>query len=417
MPHRDLPLPPLADFFAPLDAMPVGAFVLDRDYAVRFWNRTMVHWTRVRPGDILGTDVRVRYPDFFDANATDRLATVFRGGPPAVFSAQLHGAVIPCTLPSGAPRLQHAVVTGLRRRDSFLALFSLQDVTDTHQRIQDYVRMRDQALAQRAAELERLTRRLMELDRMKSAFLSSIQHEMRTPLTAIIGFAKVVARKFGKHFQPLAKVDKDLARHAGQVAESLEIITEEGLRLTDRINDVLELTRLHDGNLQWSETPHRCLDLTEEAMAQSRRQPRAARVEMVVEAPPRMPDVRVDRLRFVRMVCHVLDNAVRFGADRVTLRWGVLEGGIYAGGPLEGGVELVIADDGPGIPEAERERVFQAFHQVAGDEGLVDKPEGHGLGLAVVRAVAMHYGGNATASAAPGGGAAIRLAFPASIKA
>ncbi len=408
MPDPDATQTAPAAFFEPLDAMPVGVFVLDRDYLVRFWNRTLVHWSRVRPGDILGTDVRQRYPAFFDENAASRLATVFRGGPPAVFSAQLHGHVIPCALPSGAPRLQHAVVTALRREGQFLALFSLQDVTDTHQRIQDYARMRDQALAQRAAELERLTRRLMELDRMKSAFLSSIQHEMRTPLTAIMGFAKVVNRKFSKYFMPLTIGHAELARHAGRMAESLDIITQEGHRLTDRINDVLELTRLQDGSLEWTETPQRPVDLVNEAVAQIRRQPRADRVAMDVDAPSGLPDIRVDRVRFVRMVGHVLDNAVRFEATRVELKWKPLP---------DGGLELAVADNGPGISEAELERVFQPFHQVTGDEGLVDKPAGHGLGLAVVRAVAGHYGGTAVAESAPGGGTVIKLAFPASIRA
>ena len=413
MPGHDATPPSHEDFFAPLDAMPVGVLVLDGGYLVRFWNRTLTHWTRMRPGDILGTDVRERYPDFFDENVTDRLATVFRGGPPAVFSAQLHGRVIPCSLPSGAPRLQHAVVTALRRDGHFLALFSIQDVTDTHQRIQDYVRMRDQALAQRAAELERLTRRLMELDRMKSAFLSSIQHEMRTPLTAIMGFSKVAARKFGKHFQPLVKERPDLDQQAEQLVESLDIITQEGHRLTDRINDVLELTRLHDGSLEWTETPQRPQALIDDAVALTRRDSRAEQVVMEVDVPAGLPDLRVDRTRFVRMIGHVLDNAVQFGASRVAVRASKPEDG----GPFEGGLELTVTDDGPGIPEVEQERVFQAFHQVTDGEGLVDKPAGHGLGLAVVKAVAGHYGGAVVAEPAPGGGTVIRLSFPASIKA
>ena len=402
-----------AAFFAPLDAMPVGVLVLDKDYLVRFWNRTLAHWTGVRPEDILGTDVRLRYPGFFDENAASRLATVFRGGPPAVFSAQLHGHVIPSALPSGAPRLQHAVATGLRFQGRCLALFSLQDVTATHQRIQDYARMRDQALAQRAAELERLTRRLMELDRMKSAFLSSIQHEMRTPLTAIIGFARVVSRKFDKHFSPLTRGNPDLGRQADQVSESLDIIGQESRRLNERIDDVLELTRLHDGSVSWAETPHRFPDLVAEAVIQARRQIRESALPIDVDVPSGLPDVRVDRIRFVRMIVHVLNNAVRFASSRATVRVRTLEGG----GAFRGGLELTVTDDGPGIPGDELERVFQPFHQVTDGDGLVDKPEGQGLGLAVVRAVAEHYGGQAVAEAAPGGGTLVRLTFPASIKA
>jgi PAS domain S-box-containing protein len=138
------------NLFHLLDFIPLGVLVLNEDYRILFWNRCLESWTGISVGDICGRDIREQYDRFALPMYTSRLESIFRGGPPAIFSAQLHQYLIPALLPTGEMRLQHTTVIAVRAPDgkSHYALCCLQDVTDVHQRIQNYVRMRDQALAE-----------------------------------------------------------------------------------------------------------------------------------------------------------------------------------------------------------------------------------------------------------------------------
>jgi diguanylate cyclase (GGDEF)-like protein/PAS domain S-box-containing protein len=136
------------DQYKILDFMPVGAVVLDRHYRVLCWNRCLECWTDAKKNEMLGRDLRELAPKLREAQYESRFQVVFEGGPPAIFSPQMHQNLIPCWLPNGEPRLQHTIVTALRAGDSeeFCALLTLQDASETQRRLQDYNRMRMEAL-------------------------------------------------------------------------------------------------------------------------------------------------------------------------------------------------------------------------------------------------------------------------------
>lgn len=131
-----------------LDFMPMGAMVLDRRYRVLCWNRCLECWTDVKKKEMLGRDLRELAPKLREPKYGSRFQVVFEGGPPAIFSPQMHQNLIPCWLPNGEPRLQHIIVTALRAGDSeeFYALLTLQDASEAQRRLQDYNRMRMEAL-------------------------------------------------------------------------------------------------------------------------------------------------------------------------------------------------------------------------------------------------------------------------------
>ena len=134
--------------FAALDYVPVGIFVLREDSSVLFWNACLEDWTGIARNTVLGTPIGSHFPHLNSPKYTDRLKTIFKGGPPAVFSSQLHKYLIPSPARNGQMSTHHTTVTPVRAPDgkSFYALFSIQDVTDLTSRVQDYRRMRDQAL-------------------------------------------------------------------------------------------------------------------------------------------------------------------------------------------------------------------------------------------------------------------------------
>ncbi|NJD57092.1 MAG: response regulator [Nitrospirae bacterium] len=136
--------------FSVLDQVPVGALLLKRDHTVLFWNSCLEDWTELPRTRIVGTDIREHFPHLAAAKFSDRLRDIFQGGPPTIFSAQIHGQLIPVRSWNGQLQIQQSTVTATPSLvdNGYYALLSIQDVTDLTQRIRDYRAMRDQALAE-----------------------------------------------------------------------------------------------------------------------------------------------------------------------------------------------------------------------------------------------------------------------------
>jgi diguanylate cyclase (GGDEF)-like protein/PAS domain S-box-containing protein len=153
--------------FGILDRVPEGVCILREDFQVVFWNRCLEQWTGIFSDEILGKDIGIYFPHLHQPKYIFRLQQIFSGGPPTIFSSQLHKSIIPCQLPDNRWRIQHTTVTPVPAMDSsvkekeknsdnathrdhqpssFYALFVIEDVTDLTQRIQDYRTMRDQGL-------------------------------------------------------------------------------------------------------------------------------------------------------------------------------------------------------------------------------------------------------------------------------
>ncbi len=134
--------------FGVLDRVPVGICVLRQDFSVVFWNSCLEDWTGIPRNSILGVNIGDHFPHLNTPRYNVRLRDIFAGGPPTIFSSQLHSHIIPSRLKNGNLRTQHMTVTPVRALDGegFYSLLATQDVTDLTCRIQDYRSMRDQAL-------------------------------------------------------------------------------------------------------------------------------------------------------------------------------------------------------------------------------------------------------------------------------
>jgi signal transduction histidine kinase/DNA-binding response OmpR family regulator len=259
-------------------------------------------------------------------------------------------------------------------------------------------------------EQERLNQHLRDLDRLKSGFLSSVSHELRTPLTSILGFAKLIRKDFVRHFQPQAQDDPKLARKAASMERNLGVIVDEGQRLTRLINDVLDLAKIESGRIQWRDRVVVPAAIVEQAhRAVSGEFALKPAVDLTVEVSPGLPAISADPDRLVQVMVNLLNNAIKFtDSGRVSLR--VVTDGPGPNAPLL----FCVADTGPGIPAAERERIFDHFHQVTKDDTLKDKPQGTGLGLSICRQIIDHYGGRLWVESEEGRGSSFFFTLPAS---
>lgn len=155
--------------FGILDRIPVGACVLRDDFIVLFWNSCLEDWTKIPKSEIVGQNLAQRFPHLSQPKYLRRLKQVFQGGPPTIFSSQLHKHLIPAPLPDGEFRIQHTTVTPVEclQGEGFYALLAIEDVTDLTRRIQDYRSMRDRALEEieeRKQAQEALHQKTIELE-------------------------------------------------------------------------------------------------------------------------------------------------------------------------------------------------------------------------------------------------------------
>jgi two-component system sensor histidine kinase KdpD len=221
-----------------------------------------------------------------------------------------------------------------------------------------------------------------ETERMRSSLLSSVSHDLRTPLTAIVGSAGALLEK-----ESLVKNPK--------TRELLENIQSEGERLSHLVQNLLEATRLESGSVRLAKEMTPFEEVVESTLGRLEKTSRGRRVN--VDIPENLPLVPIDATLIEQVMMNLLENAIRH-----TPR----EAEIDVSAAVDAGSLVVsVADRGPGLKQEELERVFEKFYHDPSSAGS-------GLGLAICRAVVKAHGGNISAANRKGGGAIFSFRLP-----
>ncbi|WP_019498629.1 HAMP domain-containing histidine kinase [Pseudanabaena sp. PCC 6802] len=244
--------------------------------------------------------------------------------------------------------------------------------------------------------------RLQKADRLKTDFLSNISHELRTPLVSILGFTKVIDKKFDDVIEPLREVeDKKVQKCIKQIKENLGIVRSESQRLTDIITNVLDITNLEAGKVAWNMQSLNLGELLTEIAAQYQPQFQNKELSLDVKIPPYLPKVTGDRDRILQVMSNLLSNALKF-----TQTGGVICR-LHQDGDL---VVFSVKDTGIGISKEDSSNVFEKFKQVG--DVLTGKPQGTGLGLPICKAIVTHHGGRIWFESTPGQGSTFVFTLP-----
>jgi two-component system sensor histidine kinase KdpD len=236
----------------------------------------------------------------------------------------------------------------------------------------------------RLAEEARHSALRVEREELRSGLLSSVSHDLRTPLAAITGA--------GTMLRDEAALDASLRR------ELVETVCDEAERLERLVSNLLEMTRLESGTVE----PRREWVPVDEVVgsALNRVERRLAGRSVRTALAPDLPLLSIDPVLVEQVLVNLLENAVKY-----TPPGSELEIRADRDGPS---VTFEVADRGPGIPPGDEERIFERFHRGTHGAGI----RGVGLGLPIARAIAQAHGGRLTAANRPGGGAAFRLTLP-----
>jgi signal transduction histidine kinase len=227
------------------------------------------------------------------------------------------------------------------------------------------------------------------LARMKSAFISNVSHEMKTPLALISMYAETL--ESGKISAP----DK--------TRDYYRTILRESRKLAHMVDNVLDFARLEAGRAQSRLERIDVGDLATEVVRNCEERLGLGGFKLTLEIEPELPPIVGDRSALSQALLNLLDNAVKYSAD--TKEIGI------AAWREDGSVVVEITDKGIGIDPSEQQRIFEQFYR-AGDP-LTQKVRGAGLGLALVRRIVAAHRGRVELRSTPGKGSAFSVVLPA----
>jgi signal transduction histidine kinase len=223
-----------------------------------------------------------------------------------------------------------------------------------------------------------------QLQRPRARFFAMINHELRNAIAGVYGWAEMLVRR--KEAAEVPRAAYEVLDSAGQAASL--------------INDLLDLSRLDEHRLKPNLQAVDPATVAGRAVSHVTPAAMARQVEIVVHLEtPKLPTCHTDALRVEQILGNVLNNAVRHAPERSTVRLRLLSDPEW--------IHFRIEDDGPGVPEAELERIFDIYVTKAGEEA-----RGLGLGLPLSRRLARLLSGDLFAEANPGGGGRFTLRLP-----
>jgi signal transduction histidine kinase/DNA-binding response OmpR family regulator len=229
----------------------------------------------------------------------------------------------------------------------------------------------------------------LEIDRMKSGFVSTVSHELRTPLTSIGGSLGLLA---GGAAGPLSS----------KAAKLIDIAKQNSDRLVRLINDILDLEKAESGKLELKLEEQPLVPIVEQAIELNRGYADSFGVAIKLEPQEDEIKVVVDHDRFIQVLTNLLSNAVKYSPKNSVVRVNVSANDRIA--------KVAVIDEGPGVPPEFEKRIFQKFSQA--DSSDTRAKGGTGLGLSIARTLMERFGGSVDFERGRGAGANFFLTLP-----
>jgi two-component system sensor histidine kinase KdpD len=222
----------------------------------------------------------------------------------------------------------------------------------------------------------------MESERLRNSLLSALSHDLRTPLTALVGLA-----------DSLTVSQPPLPRNQ---AETAAAIREESNRLSALVHNLLDMARLQAGEVKF----HLEWQHIEEVIGSALRATNLGRRKIITSVPHDLPLVQFDAVLIERVLCNLLENAAKYTPEDATVQ--------ISARVSDGDLEVSVADNGPGIPHGKEKEIFEKFMRGSAESAI----PGVGLGLTICRSIVEAHRGKIWAEQAHGGGARFVFTLP-----
>lgn len=239
-------------------------------------------------------------------------------------------------------------------------------------------------------EVHSLSQKLLSLDKIKDEFLANTSHELRTPLNGILGITEAMLRN-----------EEDTLNQ--QQRQNLSIIAENSRRLTNLVNDILDYSKMKNGDIRLNLKSIQIEGFIYTVVSVFQQLIKTMEYKIITDLPDTLPPVRADENRIVQILYNLIGNAAKF-TERGYIK--------ISAKRMEDMVEICVSDTGEGIPKDKLEDVFKSFEQV--DTSLTRRHGGTGLGLAITKRLVELQGGTIWVESILGEGSNFYFTVPVS---
>ena len=242
--------------------------------------------------------------------------------------------------------------------------------------------------AQLFREIEEKGKELEIASQHKSQFLANMSHELRTPLNAILGFTELI-------------LDKIYGEVPAKIQEVLERVEKNGRHLLSLINDVLDLSKIEAGRLSLSISEYSMKEIVQTVLMSVEPLAAEKNIALSFSVPEGLMSGKGDQQRISQVFLNLIGNAIKFTEKgNVKVEVGVSDDSFL----------VTVSDTGPGLSQADQERIFEEFQQ--GDSSNTKKKGGTGLGLSISKRIVEMHGGDIWVESTPGAGSTFYFRLP-----
>ena len=237
-------------------------------------------------------------------------------------------------------------------------------------------------------EIQDKSRELELASKHKSQFLANMSHELRTPMNAVLGYTDLI-------------LDDIFGEVPAPIRETLERIKTNGHHLLSLINDVLDLSRMEAGQLTLSLGDYAMGEVVHSVVSAVESLAAGKKLAFKAVVPPDLPPGHGDERRLTQVLLNLAGNAIKFtdtGEVSITVR------------SVDGAYHVSVSDTGPGISEADQQKIFEEFQQA--DSSSTRAKGGSGLGLSISRRIVELHGGRLWVESTPGAGSTFHFSVP-----
>jgi PAS domain S-box-containing protein len=386
---------------------------IDEDGRVKVWNHSAEKIFGYSRSEIMGQPITTIIPERYRKKHLEGLKRFLQTDQTKIIGKKIEtsgktkeGREIPIELSLSFQKTgnERYSFTGIIRDITFEKEAKKQ-LVDKSNELENYSRTLEQKVEGRTLELKEANIKLQEQDEIKTEFLSIVSHELRTPLALILGFARIIDKRFKDVIFPHVKSDDSkVQRSLSEVPHDLGTIISEGERLARLIDDLLDIAKIEAGKVEWDMETISMDEIIKQSIAVTRRYFKQNKLEMVEDIEGALPLVIGDKDRLKQVVINLISNAIKF-TDRGSVTCSVRK--------LENEILISVIDTGMGIAEIDQGKVFEKFEQAGNNH--TGKPKGTGLGLSICKQIVEHHGGRIWVESKPGIGSNFSFTLPMSL--
>ncbi len=272
----------------------------------------------------------------------------------------------------------------------------------SYRKLEDHSKTLEQKVEERTLELREANTKLQKLDKTRSDFLSTVSHEIRTPLALVLGFVRIINMRLEKAIFPLVNTDDIKTNKAvNKIKKNINIIKSEGDRLTELIDDILDLSIMEAGKVDWQMENLSVAKIIGHALEVTHSFGEMYQIEIVEDIEKQLPEIVGDKDKLKQVVLNLISNAIKFTEEGPI---------ICRARKLDKEVAISVIDKGVGIAGADQEKIFEKFGRVRNK--LKNRPKGTGLGLAICKEIVVHHGGRVWVESEQGKGSNFTFTLP-----